>query len=171
MYTSDTFTDRIFHDLTSGNDLHVAEWNYLESLGFSTLPATPHQTVKRLFAAGFSTPQIIELCNLFESFDTETVLDLLDQMPPDLPVITKLHAQGWTPLQIAEETSLPRANVYYHLEDLGLTPNRTKAPEVTVAQHRKIILLVDQGLPYSDIARRVGVSYDQVRAAIRRSGR
>lgn len=126
---------------------------------------SPYKQVKHLTAAGFSAEEICQLVDL----PSQEVFDLNATIPRHLTDIVLLHAVGFTPVEIAEELDIPRPTVYYHLHDLGIKPRRRRAPEITITQQAQVEKLRAQGVPYVDIADRVHITYEQVRAAIRRS--
>lgn len=162
-----TMRDSIVRKWQQRKPLTGEQLDFLEERGcpsdYWNLPAS--RAVKHLTAAGFDLYQITELMDL-PPVMTEREFLLVSA---SLPLVVELHAQGKTPLEISEAADVPRSTVYYHLEDLGLDPHRTRAPEITVGQESRILKLYAEGKPYDEIAERVKVTYHQVRAAIRRN--
>lgn len=161
----------LFRKLRTRTQLTAGESLYIQERGLSRhyYEHDPYSQVKHLYAAGFSQYEILNLVDL----PIQEVLDLLDLVPAELPVYVKMTLEGHTVQEIARELSVTRSIVYYHLHDLGLTPARKRAPEITISQQRRIEEYIAKGtFTMPQIAERVGVTYDQVRAASRRaSGR
>lgn len=98
-------------------------------------------------------------------------LDLTQRVSPDAGEIVEMHAQGYTPLEIAREKEIGRGVVYYHLNRRGLSPHRKNKPELTARQRTQIEKAFKLGEPISGIARRFQVSEAQVRYAVRNEPR
>lgn len=159
--------DTVFNALRQRSPLTAGQSLWLQDRGLTAryhdLP--PFHQVKALYAAGFSEDQILDLVDL----DEEEIGMMLAKIPADVIVMVDRTAKGKTVQEIAEELSLPRPTVYYHLNDLGIEPVRRRAREITISQQRKVEKLADMGMAYAEIAQRTGLTYDQVRAAVRRA--
>ena len=162
-----TMHDSVHDSLKRRSPLTAGQSLWLQERGLTAfyhrLPG--YQQVKHLYSAGFSEEQIIDLVDL----DEEEIGIILGQLPSRLPEIVEMTALGYTVLEISEEVGVPRPTVYYHLDDLGIEPVRRRAREITLSQQRKVEQLADMDMPYREIAQRCGLTYDQVRAAVRRS--
>jgi len=83
--------------------------------------------------------------------------------------ILELHAEGYTPLQIADMVPVSRPAVYYHLRKGGVTPNRSNNPELSARQVENVLRAWNAGEPVVQIARRYGVTPEQVRYRIQKA--
>ena len=94
----------------------------------------------------------------------------LHNVPTDLPYVLDLHAQGFTPREIAAKVDTSRSRIYWLLKKRGLRPNGDpgRAPQMTAAQTARIVGLHESGQSMATIGRLVGVSYDQVRYLIKK---
>lgn len=81
--------------------------------------------------------------------------------------VVALHRQGMTNKQIAEELDVSRSGLYYHLRKMGLTPNTTVVEPLSTRQAKAVLSAYDRGATIADIARRLGITYDQARYVIR----
>ena len=126
----------------------------------------PHRQVKHMSAAGLT---VGEIAHITEGLSHSDVVELVhEHVPVWLPRAVGLHTLGKTVAQISDTIEVPRPTIYYHFKDLGIEPNRVRAHEITISKHRRVHQLLDMGWSYPDIAERVGITYDQVRAAVRR---
>lgn len=160
--------DSIFELLAEGQTPTSGESLWLQQRGVPLRyhKLSPYKQVKHLYAAGFTPGQIVELVSAMAVEDVDAELT---QVPFTVPQIVSLNAQGATVLEISKMLGIPRTTVYYHLDDLGIEPNRKRAREISLSQQRRVEQLADMDLPYRVIAERVGLTYDQVRAAVRRA--
>jgi DNA invertase Pin-like site-specific DNA recombinase len=72
-----------------------------------------------------------------------------------------------TPVEIEKNTGVKRPRAYYWLGKLNLRPHRRHRDELTARQRRQIQKAFSTGEPLVGIARRFGVSFDQVRYAVK----
>jgi Homeodomain-like domain len=75
----------------------------------------------------------------------------------DLKRAADLYAQGWTLRQIGAELGVHWATVSKQLEQAGVTMRRT-GPRSQPASTQQIVELRDQGLTWSEVAKRVDMT-------------
>lgn len=78
-----------------------------------------------------------------------------------------LHVAGHTPREIARICGRSRPWAYKVLREAGEAPHRDLPPELTVRQYNRIIEAHESGESMTSIAQRLGVTYSQVRHAVR----
>ena len=134
--------------------------------GVSDYPPTgPRDKVRALALAGFDIEQIIAAVPSLSPVD---IVDILEDIPAEAYNLIVLHLNGFTPLEIAEQTQVSRPTVYYWLNKLNLKAHKRSRDELTTRQQSQIQKAYDLGEPMATIARRFNVSYDQVRYAVRK---
>lgn len=122
-------------------------------------------TVGRLRTHGITGEIIAEVLSLPLPV-IEAVLEHAN-LSPVADRITELHARGLTPTQIARQLGLnSREQVYRVLARLGEKPNRKRRVR-TMADTRRIVEMYRDGVSYTVIARKLGLSLDQVRSALK----
>ena len=129
--------------------------------------SSPRDRVRTLAVAGFDIEEIIAATPSLNPVD---IVDLVDKIPPFVYSIRDQHLAGLTPIEIAAQTSISRPRIYYWLGRLGLNPHRRSRSELSARQRSQIVKAYGSGEPMRSIASRFGVSYDQVRYAVRQHG-
>lgn len=134
--------------------------------------AALRSTVARLRTHGITAEVIAGVLHLPLPV-IEAVLEHAN-LSPVADQIAALHARGFTPTMIARQLDLKsREQVYRVLARLGQKPNRKRKVR-TMGDTRRIVELYRDGVSYTVIARRLGLSLDQVRSALKtehRNGR
>jgi DNA-directed RNA polymerase specialized sigma24 family protein len=129
-------------------------------------PENPLEAATELARIGATVEQICDATNESE----RVALWAIDQVPPGLPDMLKLHADGMTPVQISRKLDIPRSRIYYHLHRRDMRPNRSNSPELTTRQRKAVVKAAGKGLPFRTIARRYLITVDQVRYAVKAQG-
>lgn len=127
-------------------------------------PESPRDRVRALALAGFDVEEAIAAVPSLNPVD---VAEIIDRIPGEVRSIYDLHLAGQTPVEISRETGVSRPKVYWWLRRFGLTPNRRARHELTTRQRTQIVRAYGTGEPMASIASRFGVSYDQVRYAVK----
>lgn len=170
--------------VTASEDHHTMTWldELLASLAYGDTPA-PHVLVearkfgipvkstdktllvRRLVEAGADPAHAVAAVGLPDDQVTPALLHVADEVTD----ILRLHAEGYTPVEIARVLDVSRPTAHYHLSKRGLEPNRVNARPLDDYQAAKIVEMWEAGEPRGNIAEALGVTENQVRRAIEKA--
>lgn len=167
-------------DLIRGTwkDEYVDAWSKYESVGPhqaahgrlyglpTERPRDNVQTLKLLIGAGFP---YLDVAKVLDTTFDDVVHQANRHVNRDLAQTLTMHAWGYTVNEIADELGVKRPWIYYHLKDRGIHPHISRNEPLTASQRQTILESFSGGERMYKIARRLGVSYDQVRNCIRRA--
>lgn len=130
--------------------------------GFNFEANRPEDLAREYASVGFTLFQIQELTGL----RYDQVATAIARVPGWLPKALDLHVQGLTALEISRELGVSRSGLYYHFHKRRIQPNTDVPASITTRQQKAILRAYGKGDNAAEIARRMGLSYDQVRYAI-----
>lgn len=128
------------------------------------LPTTAKSRARALAVAGFDIEDVLEAV---PGVPASQVVEWVDRIPAHVQTIIDYHRRGYTAQQIAGLLSVERGTIYYWLRQAGVRPNRTQRPELTSRQRAAVSRAYKAGEPMTQIAYRLGISYEQVRYAVK----
>lgn len=155
----------VFLALQEGRDHTYRGEEALRARGYGGLKISRRNETdgKILFELGFVVHEVMSLTG-FSYVEAVALEEEVGEWPSYL---LDMQAAGLTVQEISRASGVKRPTIYYQLRKRGLHPNVKRAPELTVRQYFQILDLADAEWTKADIARRLGVTYDQVRYALR----
>lgn len=130
--------------------------------GFNWDVTTREDLAKEFFSVGFTPYQIGQMLQLSPA----EVVTAVARIPKWLSQALTMHVQGLTALEISKELGVSRSGLYYHFHKRRIVPNTDVPASITTRQQKAILRAHAKGDNAAMIARRMGLSYDQVRYAI-----
>ncbi|HEX7099317.1 MAG TPA: hypothetical protein VF377_08740 [Acidimicrobiia bacterium] len=98
--------------------------------------------------------------------DPFAVIGVVNSIPNTAHQIIAAHRKGYTPREMERELGITRTLTYYWLRQVGLKPHRRNRSELTAREVDDILRSWRAGEPVTQIAKRTGASYDQVRYVV-----